>query len=43
VIAASLPLAAIAGTAIPILISLALGPMLILGLAAGLPRWGRAS
>ena len=40
-IAASLPLAAIAGTAIPILISLALGPMLILGLAAGLPRWGR--
>ena len=41
VIAAALPLAAIAGTAIPILISLALGPMLVLGLAAGLPRWGR--
>jgi hypothetical protein len=41
VIAASLPLAAIAGTAIPIFISITIGPALILGLAAGLPRWGR--
>jgi cytochrome bd-type quinol oxidase subunit 2 len=40
-IAAALPMAAVAGTAIPILISLSLGPMLVAGLAAGLDRTGR--
>ncbi len=40
-IAAALPLAAVAGTAIPILVGLAFGPLMILGLAAGLDRTGR--
>ena len=40
-IVAAIPLASVAGTAISVVISLALGPMLLVGLASGIDRTGR--